>query len=110
MKKLISLFALFLITSCTPKTVVNDTTEKGDKMFRTMNGTYSLEQFDSMCVHDTISKSLSNWKETWFKDYETGEKIHLYLYMKENGKTEYVYKVEFLKNDSVKIIKRIITE
>ena len=110
MKKLISLFVLFLLISCTPIVSIYDSPDKGDKMFRTMNGLYSIEQFDSMCISDTIPNSFSEWVESGFKDYETGEKIRLYLYMKENGKTEYVYRVEVLKNDSVKITKRVITE
>ena len=109
MKKIIGLILGFLIISCTPKVIVTDP-DKGEIMKRTMNGKYSIEQFDSMCVADTLPRDLSDWKITYLVDYETNEHIALYLYMKESGKTESVYKVEKIPNDSVKIIKRVIIE
>lgn len=110
MKRLIFIFITFLIASCTPKYLLNEMDGKGDLMFRPMNGKYSFEQFDSMCVADTLPRSLDAWNFMGLKDYETGDKIYLYSYMKENGKDEVVYRIEKLKSDSVKITKRIIVE
>lgn len=111
MKKLLFIFISFLIISCTPKYILNEMDGKGDLMLRPMNGNYSIEQFDSMCVADTLPRSLDGWKFMGFKDYETNEKVYLYFYIKENGKNEVVYKLEKINNiDSIKIIKRIIIE
>lgn len=111
MKRLIFIFITFLIASCTPKYLLNEMDDKGDLMFRPMNGKYSNEQFDSMCVADTLPRSLNGWNFMGLKDYETNDKVYLYFYMKENGKDEVVYKIEKINNkDSVKIIKRIIVE
>ena len=109
MKKLLWLILSVLIVSCTPKIVVTDPV-KGDTMIRTMNGNYSLAQFDSMCVADTIPTDLLKWQNLWVVDYETGSKITLYLYFKENGINESVYRVERVSDDSVKINKRVIVE
>ena len=109
MKKILGLILSILIISCTPKVVV-DNTKKGDTMMKIMNGNYSFAQFDSMCVADTLPKDFSKWQTLWLKDYETKDKVTLYLYMKECGKTESVYKVEKISDDSVKIIKRVIVE
>ncbi len=79
-------------------------------MIRTMNGAYSIEQFDSMCVADTLPFNLSLWEKTQILDYETKDRVTLYLYMKESGKTESVYKIEKISDDSVKILKRVIIE
>lgn len=79
-------------------------------MLRMMNGKYSIEQFDSMCIADTIPNSLSLWEQVPLLEYETKNKVVLHLYMKELGKTESVYKVEKISDDSVKILKRIIVE
>ena len=44
------------------------------------------------------------------RDHETKKVIKLYFFIKENNRYETVYKVEFLNDDSVKIIKREITD
>lgn len=109
MKKILVLFILLLALSCTPKIVINDS-NKGDIMIKTMNGNYSNEQFDSMCVADTLPNDFSKWQTFYAADYETGDKIIIYLYLKECGTNESVYKVECISDDSVKIIKRVITD
>lgn len=67
-----------------------------------MNGKYSMKQFDSMCVADTLPKDLSKWIKFGAKDYETSERILFYSVYKKNC----VYKVEDTKDDSVRITKR----
>jgi hypothetical protein len=108
MKKLFILLFGLMILSCNPKVI--DNIDKGDRMLNTMNGKYSIAQFDSMCVADTLPRSLSEWKRLGVKDYESHQRTYLYLYMKINGRNESVYKVEDTSDDSVKIIKRITTD
>jgi hypothetical protein len=108
MKKIFGFILGVILLSCTPK--VLESVEKGDIMVNTMNGKYSYAQFDSMCVADTIPSSLGEWKFLGLKDYESNRRNPLFLYMKSNGRTEVVYKVEETMDDSVKIIKRIITD
>ena len=104
MKNIFYFIVSFLILSCTPKVIVNDNVFYGSSMLRTMNGKYSIAQFDSMCVADTLPNDLSKWITMGVKDYETGEKVSLYSVYKKNV----VYRVEDTKDDSVKIIKRVV--
>ena len=104
MKKIFYFIFGALLLSCTPKVVVNDNVFYGSSMYRTMNGKYSIAQFDSMCVADTLPNDLSKWMNLGVKDYETSEKVSLYSVYKKNV----VYKVEDTKDDSVKITKRIV--
>ena len=108
MKKLFILLFGLMILSCNPKVI--DNIDKGDKMLNTMNGKYSIAQFDSMCLADTLTRSLGEWQRFGAKDYESHQKTYLYLYMKTSGRNESVYKVEDTNDDSLKIIKRIITD
>jgi len=108
MRKIFGLIIGLMVLSCTPK--ISEGVEKGDKMVNTMKGKYSIAQFDSMCVADTLPRSLNEWKRLGVKDYESHQRTYLYLYMKINGRNESVYKVEDTSDDSVKIIKRITTD
>lgn len=56
-----------------------------------------------MCVVDTLP-NISNWEKLYLKEYETEDNITIYVYSKSNT----IYKVEKINNDSVKIIKRKI--
>lgn len=56
-----------------------------------------------MCVVDTLP-NISNWEKLYLKEYETKDNITIYVYSKSNT----IYKVEKINNDSVKIIKRRI--
>jgi len=108
MKKIFVFIIGLVVFSCTPK--ITDGVEKGDYMFNAMNGKYSYAQFDSMCVADTLPSDLTMWKSIGFVDYETNAKNKLFLYMKSNGRNETMYKVEDTSDDSIKIIKRLITD
>ena len=68
-----------------------------------MKGNYSNIQLDSMCVVDTLP-NINNWEKLYLKEYETKDNITIYVYSKSNT----IYKVEKINNDSVKIIKRRI--
>jgi glutaredoxin 2 len=56
-----------------------------------------------MCIADTLP-NLENWKKLYLKEFETKEKITIFIYTKNTT----TYKIEKINNDSVKIIKRII--
>lgn len=109
MKKLVGFLLSILILSCTPKKIITDDAKYG-VMINEMNGVYSVVQFDSMCVADALPKDFSKWETIFIVDYETKEKYTLYLYVKEYGMSESVYKVESVSQDSIKIIKRVISE
>jgi hypothetical protein len=108
MKKIFGLILGFALLSCTPK--ITESVEKGDIMVNTMKGKYSMAQFDSMCVADTLPRTLTEWKFIRLVEYESHERNALFLYMKSNGRYEVVYKVEETMDDSVKITKRIIKD
>lgn len=102
MNRLFYFIFFALLISCAPKIVVTDNVFGNGRMFMSMNGNYSNEQFDSMCIADKLSKNLSDWERLMLKEYETGENITLYSFFKKNV----VYRVEKINNDSVKITKR----
>ena len=110
MKKLFYLFISLLILACTPKSIVDGNENMGNTMLLDFNGKISMAQFDSMCVADTLPKSLMDWKFLGLKDYENNERVSLYVYMKRNSKEEIMYRAEDTMDDSVKIIKRLIVE
>ena len=104
MKKIFCFIFVLVLTACTQKIIVTDNIFDGKTMMNTMNGMYSVEQFDSMCVADTLSMNLNEWQFLGVKDYETNDKVYLYSTFKKNV----VYKVEKSNNDSVKIMKRTV--
>ena len=108
MRNILYIIMCILFISCNPKVI--EKIDKGDVMVNTMKGKYSYAQFDSMCIADTLPKSLTDWKFLGLMEYESRDKHSLFLYMKANGRYETVYKVEELMNDSVKITKRIIKD
>jgi len=101
MKRLVYLFITFLILSCNPK-ISNDNIFYGSVMFNAMNGKYSMAQFDSMCVADTLPRNMMDWEFLGLVDYESRQRVSLFSYYKKNV----VYRIEDTLDDSVKIIKR----
>ena len=107
---LVFFIAICSIFACTPNVILTDSNkDKADVMIRTMNGHYSIAQFDSLCLADTLPP-IDKWEMLGTRDHETKKVIKLYFFIKENNRYETVYKVEFLNDDSVKIIKREITD
>ena len=104
MKKIFYLLFVFAILSCTPKVLQTNDVYYGTSMVRSMNGNYSIGQFDSMCIADTLPVFLSEWESIYLKDFETSENICIYTITRKNN----TYKVEKINDDSVKIIKRSI--
>ena len=110
MKKLFYLFVSLFILACTPKSIIGGTENMGNTMLLNFNGKLSMEQFDSMCAADTLPKSLTDWKYLGLQDYESNQRVSLFMYMKRNNKEEIMYRAEDTMDDSVKIIKRLIVE
>ena len=110
MKKLFYLFVSLFILACTPKSIIGGTENMGNSMVIGFNGKISMSQFDSMCVADTLPKSLTDWKYLGLQDYESNQRVSLFMYMKRNNKEEIMYRAEDTMDDSVKIIKRLIVE
>ena len=99
MKKVLQLLLALLLFSCSPKIV----DLSGGRIINWMRGNYSVVQLDSMCVSDTLP-NLSKWEKLYLKDEETKDNITIYIYSKSNA----IYKVEKISDDSVKITKRKI--
>lgn len=108
MKKLLLALVMMLIIACTPKSIFNDGSKLIEgQMVNLWVAYYSQHQLDSMCIADTLPE-LSNWQYIENKDYETGKKISLYFYLKQDTiiNQELLYKAE--KNDyEYKVTKRL---
>ena len=108
MKKLLFILVMMLILACTPKSIFND----GSKIIEGQMSNleivyYNQHQMDSMCIADTLPE-LSNWQLIENRDYESGNKISLYFYLKQDTiiNQELLYRAE--KNDSeFKVTKRL---
>ena len=90
------------LKNSTPNTIVY-----GTSMSNAFEGYYSKAQFDSICYADTILPDLGMWHQLPLIDYETGENVSQYLYIKSLGKNECIYRVHIITNDLYKITKRI---
>lgn len=101
MKKVLQLLLTFLLFSCSPKII--DIPSSGGELINQMNGNYSNAQLDSMCIVDSLP-IIDRWDKIYLKEFETNDNITIYVCTKSNA----IYKVEKINNDSVKIIKRII--
>ena len=99
MKKVLQLLLTLLLFSCSPKII----DIFGGEMINQMNGYYSYNQLDSMCICDSLS-NIDKWDKLYLKEEETQDRITIYVCSKNKA----TYKVEKINNDSVKIIKRII--
>lgn len=83
MKKFILTIIFLLFISCGPgKQLAWQKIGYGDTMTEETIENITPSQFDYLCQKDTIPQNLDLWEKTWFKDYETGETIYQYGYMK----------------------------
>jgi hypothetical protein len=62
-------------------------------------------QVDSICTADALPK-FDTWYKTTFKDFETGETIYKYIYIKESGEREIIYIIEG-KKEPYNVTRRI---
>jgi hypothetical protein len=108
MKKIFAFIVGFIVLSCNPK-IVNGI-EKSKIISTPMKGKYSMAQFDSMCVADSLPRNLGYWDFLGLKDYESHERTSLFFYIKNLGTDDVIYKVEETMDDSVKITKRLMYE
>jgi len=111
MRKILYLLFAFTILGCSYKITTNGGEENvGNTMLNSINKKFSMQQFDSLCIADTLPRKLSDWKFLGLKEYESNQRVSLFMYMKRDSLTESVYRAEDTMDDSVKIIKRIIVE
>ena len=68
---------------------------------------FTVAQFDSICVADTIPRDLKLWKSYSMRDYETNKPITEYLYIKRLGANEEMFRVMMPTDSTYNIIKRI---
>ena len=108
MKKLLFVMVMMLMLACTPKSIFNDGSKIIEGQMSNLEVVYyNQHQMDSMCIADTLPE-LSNWQLIENRDYESGNKISLYFYLKQDTiiNQELLYKAE--KNDSeFKVTKRL---
>lgn len=97
--------SLLLFTSCGPGKRTVDT-EKSTSMKMLIDTTFTMHQFDSLCVADTISPDYKNWLVMAFLDYETNNVIYEYIYIKHINEDEIMYRL-IVDDKEYKIIKRL---
>lgn len=99
---------MMLMIACTPKSIFNDGSKIIEGQMSNLEVVYyNQHQMDSMCIADTLPE-LSNWQLIENRDYESGNKISLYFYLKQDTiiNQELLYRAE--KNDSeFKVTKRL---
>lgn len=108
MKKIFVFIVGCIALSCNPKMI--NGIEKSKIISTPMKGKYSMAQFDSMCVADSLPRNLGYWDFLGLKDYETKQRTSLFFYIKNMGTDDILYKVEETMDDSVKITKRLMYE
>jgi hypothetical protein len=88
----ISLIMVMMVVSCGlfKKACKEKDVQFGTSMMNSYVMNASKWQVDSICTADTLP-SLDKWIINQFKDYETGEYITKYMYIKSLGKDEIVY-------------------
>lgn len=99
---------MMLMIACTPKSIFNDGSKIIEGHMSNLSVVYyNQHQMDSMCIADTLPE-LSNWQYIENKDFETGSKISLYFYLKQDTiiNQELLYKAE-KKDSEFKVTKRL---
>ena len=99
---------MMLMIACTPKSIFNDGSKVIEGHMSNLSVVYyNQHQMDSMCIADTLPE-LSNWQYIENKDFETGSKISLYFYLKQDTtiNQELLYKAE-KKDSEFKVTKRL---
>lgn len=98
-----------LLFSCGPgKKVVDINPQYSYAMQILFEKDFSLAQFDSLCLVDTIPSILKKWKTATFSDYETGKPMVEYYFIKRLGHNESFYRL-IPQNDTIyNIYKRVV--
>ena len=106
MKKLILIFIMFIVLSCSHKTLdIDDSIQYTIYMHNSLNTTYSKHQVDSMIISDSLPQ-LNDWQQLYGRDDESKDKISIYFYLKQDSIVETVYRLEYIDSITYKIIKR----
>ena len=72
---------------------------------------YDARQVDSMCVADILPRNLNDWLRRSYNDYETGEYVTRYMYIKElNDNYEMIYIITPRGEIYVVSKRRVVTE
>lgn len=106
MKKLLYIIIAFIAISCSHVNYNANSIGIGTKMKMEFEDYYTKYQFDSVCISDSIPNNLNMWITVPMKDYEEGEKIYRYLYIKKLDSLEAMYLL-YKDKEKYKIGKRI---
>lgn len=91
--------------ACSPK--ITDPYTYGTSMMKEYSKMFSVYQFDSICIADSISNNLNKWHQFKYMDVETGRRESEYSYIKKLGTNQIIYILEPSHiSDSVFITKR----
>lgn len=105
MKKLFYIFILFItIISCSP--VSWQQIGNGETMRNEYELNYTEQQFDSVCVVDSLPNDLSLWLSVPMRDYEEKNPILKYMYIKRMDSLEVIYIIK-KQNEKYNVSKRI---
>ena len=98
---------ILFITACATSTHSFISQEYDNEMFNFFEGYYTYQQFDSICVADTLDKDLENWHMLPLRDYESKDNVSQYIYIKSLGENESIYRLQIINDSTYKITKRI---
>ena len=93
MRNILIICMLFLLVSCAVNNQVAHAIY-GAVMKKSFKDTCNKEQFDSVCLADTLPNDLTKWKRMLFRDFESRKGENIYLFIKKLGKGEKIYRVE----------------
>ena len=79
----------------------------GMSMVNSFERIFTPIQFDSICIVDKLNKNLSKWHQFATKDGETNEIFIEYMYIKQLGQNEIIYRLLKTRDGKYKITKRI---
>lgn len=109
MKKLL-LIILCVVFSCSPKITQSPSPWDSAVIIELYNQMFSKEQFDSICIADTLSTNFNDWGKIQFINDETEALETEYTFIKGLFENEIIYRAETTnKIDSIRVTKRIKT-
>ena len=82
--------------------------EDNSLIMRGFERTMTVVQIDSLCRADTLALDLEDWICAEFVDYETGNVVKKYSYIKELTDTTEIMYIITQKDSTYKVLKRIV--
>ena len=76
-------------------------------LFNSFERVFTPIQFDSICIADRLNKNLAKWHQFATRDGETNEVFVEYMYIKQLGQNEIIYRLLKTRDGKYKITKRI---